>query len=60
MWRYKLVPMRLPRHDDPEVRATEAALNVLGEEGWEAVSIVPEAGGWCWVLLKMSHQVGTY
>ena len=60
MWRYKLVPLRLPTQPDSQSRACEAELNVLGGEGWEAVAIVQPTDGWGWVLFKMRHQVGTY
>ncbi len=60
MWRYKLVPLRLPARQDSEVQAWEAELNVLGREGWEVVTVIQPAEGWCWVLLKMPHEVGTF
>lgn len=59
MWRYKLVPLRLPGRQDSPVTAWEAELNVLGGEGWEAVAVIQQTDG-CWVLLKMPHEVGTY
>jgi len=60
MWRYKLVPIRLPTRQDSEAKAGEAELNALGGEGWEAVAVIQQTDGWCWVLLKMPHGVGTY
>jgi hypothetical protein len=60
MWRYKLILLRLPSQQDPQASACEAELNVLGGEGWEAVAVVQQTNGWCWVILKMPHQVGTY
>jgi hypothetical protein len=60
MWRYKLVPVRLPSRPDSHVEPLEAELNGLGSEGWEAVAVMQQIDGWCWVLFKMPHEVGTY
>jgi hypothetical protein len=60
MWRYKLVPMHLSSREGSQIGVCEAELNVLGGEGWEAVAVIPQPDGSCWVLFKMPHAVATY
>lgn len=59
MWRYKLVRMDLPGWEPSHVRACEVQLNELGGEGWEAVAVIEQAGGWG-VLFKMPHEIPAF
>jgi hypothetical protein len=60
MWRYKLVPVPPCTPEESRIAVCEAELNRLGEEGWEAVAVVPQPDGSSWVLFKMPHGVATY
>ncbi len=59
MWRYKLVRMDLPGWEPSQVSACEVRLNELGAEGWEAIAVIEQAGGWG-VLFKMPHEVPAF
>jgi hypothetical protein len=59
MWRYKLVRMDLSGWEESQIKASEARLNDLGAEGWEAVAVIEQAGG-CGVLFKMAHEVASF
>jgi hypothetical protein len=41
------------------MRACEALLNDLGEEGWEVVAVIEQKDGWG-VLFKMTHEVASF
>jgi hypothetical protein len=59
MWRYKLVRMDLSGWEESQLKASEARLNDLGGEGWEAVAVIEQGGGWG-VLFKMAHEVASF
>jgi hypothetical protein len=59
MWRYKLVRMDLLGWEQSQMTAWEVRLNELGGEGWEAIAVVEQAGGWG-VLFKMPHEVAAF
>jgi hypothetical protein len=59
MWRYKLVRLNLRGWEPSELGASEAQLNELGGDGWEAVAVIGEGDTYA-VLLKMPREVGTF